>query len=375
MTRYLDNEICVFEPLFDIYLNNKINILSTCFFKMDKHYKNFNIYVNGLKKLINLINSQDKYHLRIFIDQHIKDDKNIFKLLSSSTKIQIILFKCSDYINNNYHIDVFGAIVRLFPIFNFKNNDADDVIIIDVDLNDEDLLHLKYLMEYNTKSKEIVGKGTIDKLLIFKNLPHYYCGLCGFYNIKFDHKIIIDFIKNAYNIKDKGLYNKRINDFCYGTDELFLNKYLIYGNNFKNIKNIKIGMILNYDINWFLYHYKSDLIKESSKLTLKYLKYILGDIYNPKMSIENMFDIIDKHVYQIDNTNKFKIYISKNFYLLVKYLYKNNLEWFDKNTINLIYENLFNAIDSLSIMFFDPDTVEINKIKNINITTLNVAKK
>jgi hypothetical protein len=142
MTKYLKNDICNFEVLFDINYN-KVNILSTCFFKMDKHYKNFNIYIKGIKKIINMVNNQDKYYLRIFIDEHIKNDENIFNILKSSNKIQIVLFTCEKYIKDKYHIDVFGALVRLFPIFDFENNDSETVIIIDVDLKDDDLKKCK----------------------------------------------------------------------------------------------------------------------------------------------------------------------------------------------------------------------------------------
>lgn len=134
MLQYLSNDICDFEILFDFNKSDKKNILSACFFRMNKHYKDFTIYKNGLKKLITLLNSQQEYILRIFIDEHIRNDKEIFDLLQNS-KIEIVVFKCKKYLNNNYHIDVFGALVRLFPIFDFKNNDTNNVIVIDIDLN------------------------------------------------------------------------------------------------------------------------------------------------------------------------------------------------------------------------------------------------
>lgn len=101
---------------------------------MKKHYKNFNIYKEGLKKLIKLIDNQNNYILRIFIDSHIKEDSDIMKILNSSNKVEIIVFKCLKYIKDDYHIDLFATLIRLFPIFNFKNNDSNNVIIIDVDL-------------------------------------------------------------------------------------------------------------------------------------------------------------------------------------------------------------------------------------------------
>lgn len=117
---------------------------------MEKHYKNFSVYVTRLKKIIALLETQTKYMLRIFIDEHIKNDFTIYNMLKKSNKVHIILFKCKEYMNNNYHVDVFGSLVRLFPLFDFENNDVDNVIVIDIDLNDEDLVKLKYLIYYET---------------------------------------------------------------------------------------------------------------------------------------------------------------------------------------------------------------------------------
>ena len=363
MNQYLKNNICNFELLFDYNDNIKYNLLSTCFFKMSNHYKNFNVYINGLKRLIKLLESQNDYMLRIFIDEHIKSDLEIYNILKSSKKVQIVVFKCTSFIINNYHIDVFGALVRLFPVFNFINNDSKDVIVIDIDLNDEDIIKLKKLITHKTEEKEIIGMGTVDKLLINKIRPHFYCGLIGFYNNKYDSEIITNFINNASNIKDKGLYGKREKPYGYGTDELFLNEYFIFSNNNSFIKNVSIGILLNYDINWFLYQYKKDLIMESSANTNKNLKLIVGKFYKPNMSNEQMFNLIDKFIYQVNSNNPNKIYISKQFYELIKYLNFKNLEWFDLDQIKLIYKYFNNIIDCLAIIYFNTNNLDIYDVK------------
>ena len=227
---YLENVICNFEIISNWNKSIKYNILSTCFFKMNSHYKNFLIYINGLKKLIKMIENQNNYYLRIFIDEHVKSDSNIFNILIKSKKVQIVLFKCSKYLDNNFHIDVFGALVRLFPLFDFDNNDALNVIITDIDLNNEDLNKLKIVMNYKTNIKEIIGMGMIDKLLITKYRPHFFCAVFAVFNKKFNKSIITDFIKNASNIIDTGFYRKRLKAFGYGTDELFINDYFLYKN-------------------------------------------------------------------------------------------------------------------------------------------------
>jgi hypothetical protein len=371
MTNYLKNNICEFEILTKWDKNKKYNILSSSFFKMGSHYKNFNIYVKGLKKLILMLKLQSKYVLRIFIDEHIKNDKEIYHILINSDKVQIVLFKCSNYINESkFHIDVFGALVRLFPIFNFDYNDSLNVIVIDIDLNNEDIHKLKILMKYNTENKEIVGMGMINKLLITKYLPHFFCGLFGVFNAKFSKSIILDFIKDASNIKNKGIYGKRLKPFGYGTDELFLNEYFLYANDYKNIKDIKLGILFNYDINWFLYYYKNELLEDMASRTYNYLKIIIGKFYKPNMTSEQMFDIIDKFTYQKKSNDINKIYISNNFYKIIQELNFKNIEWFSIEYIKLIFKKFINIIDCLAIIYFNPLNLKINNIKilkkNIN---------
>lgn len=367
MKKYLSNDICDFEIISSWDRSKKYNILSTCFFKMNSQYKNFDIYINGLKNLIKLLDSQSKYYLRIFIDEHIKQDKSIYSLLINSDKIQIVLFKCSNYIESNYHIDVFGALVRLFPIFDFDNNDSLNVIVIDIDLNLEDLNKLKIIFDYTTSEKEIIGAGMIERMLINNYQPHYYCYLFAVYNFKFDKSIIVNFIKNAHNIKNVGLYNKRLKPFGYGTDELFLNEFLMYYNNCKYIKNIKIGILLKYDINWFLYFYKKELLVDMASKTYSNLKFILGKFYKSNMSSEQMFNFIDKKTYRIKSSDLTKIYLSKRFVYLINVLFHKKSEWFSFEHIELIKKYFSTTIDCLAIFYYDP--------MNLNILDVKILKK
>ena len=362
--KYLENKLCDFEILTEWDRSKKYNILSACFFKMNNHYKNFNTYIKGLKNIVILLNSQSKYVLRIFIDEHIKSDNNIYTILKSSNKIQIVLFKCLNYLDKkSFHIDVFGALVRLFPIFNFNFNDALNVIVIDIDLNFEDINKLKILLNYNTEKKEIIGMGMIDRLLITKYKPHFYCGLFGIFNIKFDKSIILNFILNAPNIKDTGIYNKRITSYGYGTDELFINDYFLYSNSLQNIKGIKLGMLINYDINWFLYHYKNELLHDKASITYSNLKFILGKFYKSYITSEEMFNLIDKLIYKKKSSDPIKIYLSNNYSKLIKDLYTKKLEWFCKENIKLIYKYFLNIVDCLGIIYFNPSNLEILNVK------------
>ena len=187
--------------------------------------------------------------------------------------------------------------------------------------------------------------------------------LFAVYNFKFDKSIIIDFIKNAQNINDKGFYNKRLKPFGFGTDELFINKYMMYGNSFNNIFNIKIGILLNYDINWFLYYYKKELLEDIPSLTYNNLKFILGNFYKPNMTSEQMFDLIDKFTYRIKSSDQKKIYISERFSELIKEFNGKNLEWFSLEHIKLINKNFSNIVDCLAILYYNPSDLDILSVK------------
>ena len=62
---------------------------------MNNHYKNFNTYVNGLKKWIDVLNSQNDYIMRLFIDRNIFDDPHIMKIIKSCNKIEYVVFEFS----------------------------------------------------------------------------------------------------------------------------------------------------------------------------------------------------------------------------------------------------------------------------------------
>jgi hypothetical protein len=350
---YLKNNICNFKPYFKVDLNKKKNIFCTCFFKMNSQYKNFDIYIFGLKRWIKYLNSSNNnYILRIFIDKHIKNDENIMKLLNSCKKIELILFTCIDYIKDDYHREVFGALVRYFPLFNFPNNDTKNVIVVDIDINVEDRQRLINAIKDNTNN-DIIVMGTMSNFLFNNEIPHLMSGLMFFNDKKYDYNILINFIKNAENIKDKGFYDKRLTPFGYGTDELFINKYFI-----KNINYIYIT--INYTPQWFIYHSK-DIIFKSPKKTFKIFKYILGKYYN-NQNIEEMFNFIDKNLYNIFKRTTINTYLAKRFYIIIKYLINKNKKWLSNNIMNIIIKYFNNILYSTA--YFKIDMVN-NKLVNI----------
>ena len=366
---YLENNICDFEILFpEKKLIESENIISSCFFRMPKHYKSLSKYIDGIKNVIKIVNNQNKYTFRLFIDEHIRNDKKIFNILNSSPKVEIVVFKCSEYIKEEYHIDLFGTLVRLFPCFNFPNNNAKNVIVIDIDLHDILMRRLIALLKYDSKEPEIIAFGDIDDLVLKNDRnPHLYCGLTAYFNFKFDNEILINFIKTAHKIKDTGVYGKRNTPFGLGVDELFLTKYLIYGDNYKHIKNIKIGLIFEYTFNWFMYYYKDKLLEQNKTVIYNNLKYILGKYWKPSYNLNKLFEIIDNYMYSsINEHHGEKIYLSNRYFQLLDILKKKKTTLYNDEFVNSIIKKFDKIIYSISVIYFRPDDIDRNfPIKHI----------
>jgi hypothetical protein len=158
MNDLLPNDICSFT-----ILRNKsllvpgVNALVSVFFKRDTYYKNFDIYTRGLSKVLKFVDDPKQNDPKkpfiyvLFIDKHVADDKSIRSMIDKTKLCVPILFEAPKYMVNDYHIDLFGTLIRFFPMFNYNNNPFNAVICIDIDLHGEDYVRLKNLMRFKHK--------------------------------------------------------------------------------------------------------------------------------------------------------------------------------------------------------------------------------
>lgn len=342
---FLSNPICKFE-----ILNNKnlirenINVVVSSFFKREQYYKNFNIYVNGLQKTLKYFSKKTDYVYLIFIDENIRNDNNIMKIIKECPNCVPVLFKCSKYMKDKYHYDLFGTLVRFFPMFDFDNNPCKKVVCVDIDLNNDDLFRLDSIIQNDFKG--VVGAGIIVDHIKnnIQNPPYIFAGLLSYNIEKTDHKIIIDYIENIDKNKSKGYYGKRETDFGFGVDEIFINDILLP-------KIGSIGVIIDYQISYLMFHSKDRIM--NNKQSNNILSLILGKYDNDKFTINDKYNFIDKQTYHVRTKNKINKTISKRFSKVIKYLYEHKLKWIDTNFIKFIYKYLLNVVSATVVINYD----------------------
>jgi len=320
-----NNEYVDFQPLREDCLDSEY-ILSACFFKTNNHYyRDFSAYVNGLKSLIKFIednnfieereNGKKRFDLLIFIDQNIYEDTEIMKIINSSNRVKPVLFRAKkenllDPESNKFHLGLFGTFMRFFPLFNFEDNKTKVVCVVDIDLEERTIedeinirTNIKYIMN-NTLEKGFYTKFGTTKT--FKtNLKHHPYVLAGSgfttCDIKFDRNYLFDFFNKVEKneVHEKGIYGKREKGYDFGTDEVFLNDYLLkeyYHTRNRESENLgrRMKLIHLYNPHYTLFNFSGELYGKYKK-TLTYLieKYFFK---NP----DNEFK---KYLYEVKDDN------------------------------------------------------------------------
>ena len=355
--KYLDNPICNFKPMGWEYKGNENNIIiSTCFFKMNKHYKNFNIYINGLKRWIEYLNRKkyESIKFRIFIDQHVNNDRTIMSVIESCKKIEPILFECSNYMSNGYHSDVFGSLVRFYPMFDKEKNN-NKIIIVDIDLHTDDYEKIDFFIDNVEKINGLCG---FTSTYTGKSVPYIFAGIL-FSSEQFDQDLLNNFIKNPPDLSDKGFYGKRLTTYGYGIDEIFLNKIMI-----KNANNFYIG--IKYQISYFLYFAKDYMKEKIPKRSYKCFKFILGKYYKKNMSFDNMYKEFDDELYNKTIYSEKAIYFGNRYFKLIDDLIKNKKTLMNQTLLKFTHKYLMNIYSAIIFIKIDVATNKTVNVKLIN---------
>lgn len=349
---YLANPVCKLKPLFDFNPSVKTNIITTCFFRMANHYKSADLYIEGLKSWARYMNgTRYNYKFRIFIDHRVAADGAIMSIIKSCPKMQPVLFTCAKFMSSNYHIQVFGALLRYFPFFDFPNNDAAKVLVVDVDYSPIDLKidRTDDVLKYAETHDEPIYHAKLNTIYtqFYPGLPnqvgHVFSDLVML-NKKYDNSILLDFIAKAPQIKDKGFYDKRVDAFGYGTDELFLNKYFL---NF--IDEPYVNIVGVFDPSHFLWHVNHKKLFTNKAAVSAVYRKILGTYYTAGMSMKDMEAFLDSVFYENYNVSDRHRHVAKNIYSVLSEMVRTGQYLLKPQLVKFILDNFAGDIYRLII--------------------------
>jgi hypothetical protein len=256
---YLINPICKFTPLFVLNTTRKKAIMAATLFKTDKAYNKFGYYLHGTVKASDYIMKKaPMFIIRLFIDKKVYQDKYSMDILKKLKNVELVLCHCNPFLDKKgYHIGFFGTMFRLFPMFDFPNNDAFIVSSIDIDVLIDGLQYIKVTLDMLTCLFETMYNKEIEKICLmsfmytsmFKKTEvinykgeekfKLYFGAGYLLNIKkMNPYFLVSFLQwtlkerpqlTMYNDDTRGRidWKDKDNFMIFGVDEYFLNKYLV----------------------------------------------------------------------------------------------------------------------------------------------------
>lgn len=379
--------------------SNKYNIFSFSVFYMTKYmrfYKNYSKDITQKRQnefLYNLtLNIQnlergyfgDNWYIRIFYD------KSLFKYKVGNQKpwvefitkyktnkfVQFVQFRCEQFIDkkiHDSHINLFGTLSRLYPIF--KKNDLLETIavfdadnIITKDYFDEIIKfkHSKY--DYNSFCSKYEfsyykNNNAIDKdncyircgmLSVNKKLPEELWNYILYQTKTFKDIEFSNLVNKLFNYHTKLMPEKKIktyNDFEYGMDEIILNHYI---KKFFERANYKMRVV----------RYKP-MIMSIINTIIVYIEYY----YNLAWKTKSHHAMLDsERVTVMKESGEKKIIINKFLKNILKDKYTGNLKK-DLNSLNIIYYTKINFTSSYIQIkpYIDNLKNEIHLLKELNL--------
>ena len=306
-------DLCKIIPLYP--KGSGFNIISTVLFNEgNKSYKDFQKYLNGIENWLLLINDQlPDFHLRVYFDNSIKNDKKVIRYLFSLNrkhdKLQLVYYDCPIFKKDkDHHFFLFGTLIRLLPYFdypenNIKNtgifnsklkkhcfyNDTDYVCLKDLDVAKYNKQKIITLPEIREKQSVLInnwGYEPIHQKYIKNKWNTFFMMISLQTSIKLPIKIFTDYLKNIKN-----------SNFEYGVDEIFFNtKILDYLYQYKNqFKVVDVSESIPYIRNSLHKSLKYSGIEDLSKQVIKC------------KTIDDLKQLIKDHPTQIKDKYKLKI--------------------------------------------------------------------
>lgn len=359
----MENPICDIQVLHSP--NRKYaSTVNLVFFRAYPLYKNFQIYVDGLKKWKEYKKYYPDCQLQIFIDQSIVEDESILAIINS-LDARVFVVKCPEFLKEGkYHIGIFPTFWRFFPGFDIFKHPFKIAHSQELEPDDTDIIwfkrmdlvsKLKYpklgFVHFNNKVFQF-GLNTNEKIENIMSYPQVFGGRVTFCN-QAPFEIMVNFfekvnrgdkiLKIYKNVKNKVEHEK----YSFGIDETFLNT------DYQDwmIKNgYAIGIMTGFRISYAIYYLKDRILQDSRS------KHIMDYILQKKQSLKESLNEIDKLYYKYPANIEFINECTTRFYEIID-KYPN---WLSKEATFLLQKVFYGyAVRNCIIM------VRNNKIENI----------
>ena len=371
------------------------DIITCCAFIMKNSYKSTLTYYEGLKDLVKVIEENNVY-LYFYHDRTIEEPKHknedinkqiktmwipLLDKMKRSNKIFCIRYDFPDFKENDfYHFSTFGTLTRFLPLFDLPEYKKTRLVYcVDIDMKKISIFYMTIkLMKYMKKNKNIslyfrthecynlnfwMFIKKLNGITNFRIIANTFCS-----RKKYPYEYFTDFLNDILSNNNKELkeivkINNNIHTeikccykFCYGFDEYFLNKYILFDivtngdcfllNTFFNLK-----FIFAYVIKIFMRETKNGSILNNDQKKL--LKQIM-----PNYNFKETFLINYKNLEQdIDGEEFLKITkkLEKENKLHLLFITKLELDCLKRS--DEIYKKYGNNRHLYSIIHYDSNLV------------------
>ncbi|XWV25473.1 putative ORFan [Tupanvirus deep ocean] len=340
--------------------NEKIDVVATSLFRMEKGYKYFEKYMRGLQMAVSEFTKRiPEIKFLLFVDDSIALDPVLLNRIKkmNNGKLIIIHFSCPIGLVNKgrgYHIELFGTLVRFLPFFKYKENFTRNVICIDADIDDIDLnqLIINYNIFKKAKSQYQYDTNMFYEILAKWSLTDDYTIVAGRHmcKYKFPFELLIDYIDCVRNqtcddistIKSLMDYNK-YNTFPYGIDEYFLNHILLpYMKNHKITYSASVRYVITAPLYYLNRQNTIDPNSDTGLYLRDKLSWVLGQNNNTSSSYKELVDKFDQifypYVYENQkNISEYAKLVAVKYYDFILELWKTeNYQIFKRQTLKKI---------------------------------------
>ena len=332
------------------------------FFRAYPLYKNFQVYVDGLKRWKEYKNYYPDCQLQIFIDQSIAEDGKIMDIIKE-LNARVFLVSCSEYAQaEKYHIGIFPMFWRMFPLFDVFKHPFKVAYSAELEPSEDDAKWFKYMNDARKIKYPNLGfihrTGRLfdkerDTDIKFEKIIHYP-KVVGGRQIVFHqapYKLLTDFfdrvnrgdkIKQMY---DTSKIKPEHGRFPFGIDEAFLNTEFLewYVDN-----HFAVGIMTQFKPSYPVYFLRKRVLANSRS------KEIMDYILQKEQSLKDSLEEFDKLFYKYENDVKRSKECAERFYEVIdKYP-----SWLGNDYTLLIQKASYGFVNRICVVMVRNNKVE-----------------